>query len=76
MIESQNSDGHAPLHSFSIVQHNCTGSNLVFLTVFHSLEIGMFLLCVYKTLLCFKAAHLGHLVFNVMFQIFLVSRKE
>jgi len=34
MIESQNSDGHAPLHCFSIVQHNCRGSNLVFLTLF------------------------------------------
>jgi len=36
----------------------------------------MFLLCVYKILLCFKVAHLGNLVFNVTFQIFLVSRKE
>ena len=35
----------------------------------------MFLLCIYKTLLCFKAARLQHLVFNVMFRIFLVSRK-
>jgi len=34
MIESQNSDGHAPLHCFSIVQHNCRESNLVFLTLF------------------------------------------
>jgi len=34
MIESQNSDGYAPLHCFSIVQHNCRGSNLVFLTLF------------------------------------------
>jgi len=34
MIESQNSDGHTPLHYFSIVQHNCRGSNLVFLTLF------------------------------------------
>jgi len=34
MIESQNSDGHTPLHCFSIVQHNCRGSNLVFLTLF------------------------------------------
>ena len=34
MIESQSSDGHAPLHCFSIVQHNCRGINLVFLTLF------------------------------------------
>jgi len=34
MIESQNSDGHAPLHCFSIVQHICRGRNLVFLTLF------------------------------------------
>jgi len=35
----------------------------------------MFLLCVYRTLLCFQVVHLGHLVFNVIFQMFLVSRK-
>jgi len=34
MIASRNSDGHAPLHCFSIVQHNCRGRNLVFLTIF------------------------------------------
>jgi len=34
MIESQNSDGQAPLHCFSIVQHNCRGRNLVFFILF------------------------------------------
>jgi len=34
MIESQNSEGHTPLRYFSIVQHNCRGSNSLFLTLF------------------------------------------
>jgi len=72
MIESEHSDGHTTLHCFSIVQHNCRGSNLLFLTLFSLIRNrDISFVCLQDSDL-FKVTRLGHLVFIIMIQIIVV----